>query len=638
VHHFSIAFRQTAVLSGSTLGWYLQLLDGTTGQCAVVFRQDGAILLTSGGPGGTVLDTYTGAVTAQNTWFQFEFEIVINNTTGSWAVRKNGNTVNDRALGGLNTRPGTNAYANKLQMGVQGTFSGLMIDDLLWRSDATTLAWLGDIRCFTRLPASDASAQFARSPTTNTQSMGGGSTVGVLNGTARYTAFVPVYSGTTGTVTVTIASAATCNMKCSIFASSGGVPTTVLGSATPVALSAANLATFIFGTPVAVVKGTQYWIGVDADANSGAYSCTVGNAGFSSVTAYASFPAASPSPLAAQAPACSAIITTTVNSEMVSETLQDGTTTYVYDATPGHADLYNLAALSPAPVTVHAVTTRGFDATSDAGTRTGAMQLRSFAPGVTTWNPADKNAAIALSGGNLTATSSAGSGSANCAVRATQAISTTQKQYFEVTVSGTVGQYLSVGVMNAAASLSANIAQTNGAALVNNLFTGSTRTYINGTQNITTAYSIFSSGQVIRVAVDRAANKIWWAVNNNPWTSGATPWIGSTSGTTDDPATGTGGANISGVTGAIYPALGSAWTGDVATFNGGTAAFAYTPPTGFTGVDITSGTPTTVASPTLALSSSFLWAWRTDSTNPATSTAWTPAAVDAVQLGPLVVA
>ena len=94
-----VSFRQTAAISGTTLGFYLELFDGATAQCSIVFRSDGAILLTSGGPAGTVLATYTGAFPVINTWYAFEFEVVINNTTGSFAVRKNGNTVNDFTLG-----------------------------------------------------------------------------------------------------------------------------------------------------------------------------------------------------------------------------------------------------------------------------------------------------------------------------------------------------------------------------------------------------------------------------------------------------------------------------------------------------------------------------------------------------------
>lgn len=164
VHHFVCAFQQTAAITGSTLGLYFELFDGATAQCSVVFRSDGAILLTSGGPAGTVLATYTGAVTVINTWYAFEFEVVINNATGSFTVRKNGNTVADFTAASLNTRPtSTNAYANKVQVGMNTGINSQSLDDFFWRSDASSVAWLGDIRCYARMPASDQSLTFSRS-------------------------------------------------------------------------------------------------------------------------------------------------------------------------------------------------------------------------------------------------------------------------------------------------------------------------------------------------------------------------------------------------------------------------------------------------------------------------------------------
>jgi hypothetical protein len=163
VHHLAVAFRQTAALSGTSAGANLQLVDGATQQCSIVFRSDGAILLTSGGPLGTTLATYTGAVTAINTWYAFEFEVTINNATGSFAVRKNGNTVNDFTATALNTRSSANNYANKLQIAQAVTVGNQQIDDLFWQSDASSVAWLGDLRCVTRMPVSDASVTFSRS-------------------------------------------------------------------------------------------------------------------------------------------------------------------------------------------------------------------------------------------------------------------------------------------------------------------------------------------------------------------------------------------------------------------------------------------------------------------------------------------
>jgi hypothetical protein len=164
VHHFVVAFQQSAAISGTTLGGYLQLLDGTTGQCAVVFRSDGAILLNSGTAAGTNLAIYPGAITTINTWYAFEFEIVVHNSTGSFKVRKNGNPVDDHSTTGIDTAGGTaNNYANKLQVGQSSAVNNQLFDDLYWRSDASSVAWMGDIRCYTRAPASDAAVQFSRS-------------------------------------------------------------------------------------------------------------------------------------------------------------------------------------------------------------------------------------------------------------------------------------------------------------------------------------------------------------------------------------------------------------------------------------------------------------------------------------------
>jgi len=238
IHHVVCAVRQTAALSGTTLGMYFQLSDAATNQCCIVFRSDGVILLTSATPAGTVLATYSGAVTAANTWTAFEFEVIISNTVGRFRARKNGNTSDDydslATVGNINTRPGANSYANKLSVGMNAAVNAQQVDDMLWRSDAASVPWVGDIRCYTRMPASDVSVQFTRS-------------TGATN-----------------------------------------------------------------------------------------FSC-------------------------------------------VDETLQNGATDYVLSSTAGQSDLYGIAALAATPVSVVAVTTRGFCQKSDAGTRNGAVQLKSGA-------------------------------------------------------------------------------------------------------------------------------------------------------------------------------------------------------------------------------------------------------------------
>jgi hypothetical protein len=208
----------------------LELLDGTTAQCTIVFRTDGAILLTSGGPAGTVLDTYTGAFSVTNTWYAFEIEVTINNTTGSWAVRKNGNTSNDHSLGSLDTQNSANAYANKLIFSMNTNVTQQQIDDLFWQSGASTGTWLGDIRCYTRMPASDASVQFTQGPNPVTQ------TIYVLNSsqggvtTNWYIAFVPSFTGTISAAMISLFGGTANSLKMAIFDNSnGGNPGIALG-------------------------------------------------------------------------------------------------------------------------------------------------------------------------------------------------------------------------------------------------------------------------------------------------------------------------------------------------------------------------------------------------------------------------
>jgi hypothetical protein len=371
VHHLVVAFEQTTALSGTANVSWLELFD---------------VALTSGGPTGTVLDTYTGAVAAANTWYAFEFEVVINNSTGSWAIRKNGNTSNDHSLGSLDTQNSANAYANKLQLGCNSNSFSQWLDDLFWRSDASSVAWMGDIRCYTRMPASDASVQFSRTPTgVLTQTVPTSATSSTaMTGIATYTQIIAGYSGTvTGVNASVTATGTSVNMKCTIYADNGtgGAPGAILASATaPFTPVVVGSNTFTFSPGVTVVKGTTYWVGVCADG-TGTYTTAASSAAqyVRSTTSYAAFPQASP---VTTTPSLSAQImwtytATPANWQAVSEAQQDTTTSYVYDSTPGDADFYGVSIIPSTPVTTFAVVTRGYMQKSDAGTRTAAVQLKS---------------------------------------------------------------------------------------------------------------------------------------------------------------------------------------------------------------------------------------------------------------------
>jgi hypothetical protein len=276
VHHLVVAFDQTAAISG-TGGAYFQLSDGATAQCTIQFQANGNIVLIAGAVTGSVLDTYSGAFSAQNTWYGFEIEVVINNTTGSWAVRKNGNNVNDHSASGLNTRASSNNYANKLTYGTGASGANSQIfDDLYWQSGSSTGTWLGDLRCYTRMPASDNSVQF----TPNTYSLTpytAFNTANVTAGIARYSPFIPLVNGTLGSLSLQMSLGYTGNLKCSIFADNAGVPGAVLGSANVLVNPATGANTITFGTPVALTQGTQYWLGTDPDVTSGTFTQSGGS-------------------------------------------------------------------------------------------------------------------------------------------------------------------------------------------------------------------------------------------------------------------------------------------------------------------------------------------------------------------------
>jgi hypothetical protein len=230
------------------------------------------------------------------------------------------------------------------------------------------------------MPASDASVTWSRTPTSNTQTISINTTSAIASATARYSSVTAAYDGTISTAAVFLGTGYTGNLKAAIFASSGTAPTTVLGSANVVTNPAAGSNALTFGTPVAVAKGTQYWIGFSSDTSSGTWNVGSASTGAQSTTSYASFPVASPTVTTSVLQiACSVTIAVSTNNSVVNGAQQDATTSYVYSSTVNDADLYGIASIASTPATVIATTTRAYMQKSDAGTRTAAVQVKSGA-------------------------------------------------------------------------------------------------------------------------------------------------------------------------------------------------------------------------------------------------------------------
>jgi hypothetical protein len=175
-----------------------------------------------------------------------------------------------------------------------------------------------------------------------------------------------------------------------------------------------------------------------------------------------------------------------------------------------------------------------------------------------TWNAADANASITLSGSDLTATSS----SYDAGVRATLGMAD-GKWYWEVVLAGAAAyDYAAVGVTTSASSLSSGLGNTSvpgvGFARDGTLSTS---------QDGTSAVCGFIAGDVVGVALDVDARVVYFSING-VWQGGG------------DPDAGDGGIPVGIAAGTVFPAL-SLQSSDAMTANFGQSAFAHQPPSGF---------------------------------------------------------
>lgn len=188
----------------------------------------------------------------------------------------------------------------------------------------------------------------------------------------------------------------------------------------------------------------------------------------------------------------------------------------------------------------------------------------------TTFDPANKSANITLSGGNLVATSTSTpvNGNSVCTIRS----QTSGAYYFETaatTLTGVAGNF-GVGLANATFPIAADTFFLGGDA-------NSIGYYDSGfvTLNALTVATIatFVQGSVIGVAYNKGVNRIWFRVGAGGWNNNILA--------NQNPATNTGGIDISAIVGAVFPAICLSVNADVATANFGATAFANAAPAGY---------------------------------------------------------
>lgn len=142
---------------------FFRFNDGTTEQCNFILNSSGNLVFRRG---TTVLATSTYVI-PKLLWIYVEFKVTIHNTTGTCEVRFNGFGTPDINATGLNTRAGSNNYANKIVV-TYGSNAGSFYYDDLYVCDTGGSApqndFLGECKISTMVPDADgATNNFSRS-------------------------------------------------------------------------------------------------------------------------------------------------------------------------------------------------------------------------------------------------------------------------------------------------------------------------------------------------------------------------------------------------------------------------------------------------------------------------------------------
>lgn len=362
--------------------------DGTTVQCSFTIKSNGDILFYRGDK-GTLLGTFSSAWSA-TAWTHFQFKVVVDPTVGEFRVRKNGNTSDDFAITGLNTRSSANSYANKWDCNkAANAGTNVIIDDFaIWSGSGSGVwsTWTGDMRAVQVMPNADTSDK-SFTPAASTIAFG----INTQSGTRTLTAnnqyaiqqIAVTLPGTISKVTLPFNASATGHIVMGIYDSSGvgGEPGSLISNGTSNVITNPTSGNndFTFTTPPSVQANASYWIVVLADVNvvlkTGAGSFSL----WAEVRAYTS---GLDSPMGNTANTAALVgvqlvLTPAGNFAYVQELIEDGTVSYIADSTPGDFDLYANPGLLTAPSSILGVSVRGFLGKSDAGARTGTLRIKS---------------------------------------------------------------------------------------------------------------------------------------------------------------------------------------------------------------------------------------------------------------------
>lgn len=390
----NLRMRRNGAHTGTTANSYMQLRDGATPQVTLIWDETGVLTARTGGTGGAILGTATAALNAAS-WDSFQIKVVVHNTAGSVEVRKNGSAPPAAPLlllTGINTRGGTtNNYANSLQLGANGNSGGVAedwyYDDVFVFSGAGAVPndWTGDLRAVTQAPSATVQSQLSVFPTSTAFGQLNAGTAGLGPGpnSIHYIRVTAPLTGSVSAITVSLGSALTGKLNAALYTEASATSGALLGQATELTNPAAGLQTLTLTTPANVVRGTNYYVAVWANANTSMFGTGTGILRATQALTYTgTFPATATATATSTNSAAfvSAALGSITAQSAVGDATQDGDTSYVYGATVGAEDLYSFPSLASqgiAPVGIVGVMPFAIIRRSDSGARTASVRAKS---------------------------------------------------------------------------------------------------------------------------------------------------------------------------------------------------------------------------------------------------------------------
>jgi hypothetical protein len=365
----------------------VQFNDGASNQCSISIATTGIITMRNGVYNtGTILGSSATSIAA-NTTHYLEWDISLGNSA-AYNVYLDGVSV----VSGTGDTTATANNTVSVIMPITQSSEVLIVDDFyLFDSTGSTnnAPLLTSPRIETTLPTSDSAVQLAI----------GASVLGetVLRSTSTLSTganyffvrpFIPTRACTLNSITVQPnATSATVNLRPIVYTDSSTAPSALLtAGSTVTGMTAGTPVVMPLTAPQSLTAGTRYWLGLMADIGvTVAFPCSTSNStgGRSGTSTFSGgAPGTAPGTVVTGDALLWGNITLASPAnyyEVSQQPPPSANTSYVFDATVGHEDLYGFPNLSVIPASVYAVAVKAFCARSDSGARTVSLRTKSSA-------------------------------------------------------------------------------------------------------------------------------------------------------------------------------------------------------------------------------------------------------------------